>query len=424
MKGLLKNLIFILCIIFYFSSCNILENSDDPGSEQQEDIPTELLMPENLQYIGAFRLPGPDYGIKSWAWGGYALTYFPGGDTGGSDDGYPGSLFGTGHAWEYQVSEISIPVPVVSDEKNLSELNIATVIQPFSYIFDVRSLEIPRGGLAYLPKKGEQSSDKLYFCWGFHMQDGPPSLTHGWSETDLLKPDIKRGWFLGGLSDHIRNMSTNDYLFDIPSNWAKEYSSSMELGTGRFRDGGWSGQGPSIFAIAPWNDGSPPQDGSELKNIPLLLYTSTYQAGGEHHRMDNYHHSDEWSGAAWLTKGNKAAIIFAGTKGTGDCWYGDSNGPCLDCEGERGWWSTGFEGQFIFFDPSDLAAVASGDKEPWEPQPYAKLNIDKYLYHINSGRQWYHLGAIAFDREGGLLYVFEPFGDGEKPLIHVWRIVE
>lgn len=411
-----------MAAIFLFYSCSVTGNRDNPGSGQQEEIPSGLLMPEDLQYMGAFRLPDGSSTIKSWAWGGYAMTYFPGGDPDGTSDGYPGSLFGTGHAWEYQISEISIPVPVISVSKNLSELNVASVIQPFEYIIDVRSLEIPRAGLSFLPKKEGQSSDKLYFCWGFHMQTEPLSLTHGWSELDLSRPEIKGGWYLGGLQGHIRNMSTNDYLFDIPSNWAKKNTSSMELGTGRFRDGGWSGQGPSLFAIAPWSDGSPPSDGSELKNIPLLLYSSTYVQDGNDHRMENYHHSDEWSGAAWLTKGNKAAVIFAGTKGVGDCWYGDRNGPCYDCKEERGWWSTGFEGQFIFYDPADLAEVTSGNKEPWEPQPYAKLNIDKYLYHISSGQQWYHLGAVAFDRANGLLYVFEPFGDGEKPLVHVWKI--
>ena len=59
---------------------------------------------------------------------------------------------------------------------------------------------------------------------------------------------------------------------------------------------------------------------------------------------------------------------------------------------------------------------------PYEPQPYATLDIDQYLYGIHSTQQNHHLGAAAFDRQRGLLYVFEPLVDEEKPLVHVWRV--
>lgn len=60
--------------------------------------------------------------------------------------------------------------------------------------------------------------------------------------------------------------------------------------------------------------------------------------------------------------------------------------------------------------------------ETWEPQPYATLNIDQYLYHIESSQQKEHVGAASFDRQRGLLYVFEPLADADKSLIHVWRV--
>jgi hypothetical protein len=78
----------------------------------------------------------------------------------------------------------------------------------------------------------------------------------------------------------------------------------------------------------------------------------------------------------------------------------------------------------LFYDPADLAAVAQGEIESYEPQPYATLDVDAYLYHVESTQQWYHLGAASFDRERGLLYVFEPLADEDKPLVHVWRIEE
>ena len=71
-----------------------------------------------------------------------------------------------------------------------------------------------------------------------------------------------------------------------------------------------------------------------------------------------------------------------------------------------------------------LGAAKEREMEPYEPQPYAVLDIDDRLYHITAAQtqEWHHLGAASYDRERGLLYVFEPHGDGDKPLVHVWHV--
>jgi len=384
---------------------------------------TGRILPEDLIYRGAFRLPdtgGPSL-VDTWEWGGHAMAYFPDGDSYGPEDGFPGSIFATGHAWSHLVGEISIPVPVISSSNNLNDLSTALHLQAFTDILDVSNLEIPRTGLAWLPAQRAQTSGKLYFCWGYHMQEAPADLTHGWCDTYLSDPRVQGGWYLDGWPVHVRNMSTNDYLCEIPSVWADLYTPGSNLATGRFRDGGWSGQGPALFAIGPWNQGNPPPSGSALHNVPLILYTSTYEYSAENHTLSGYHHSDEWSGASWLSAGEKSALIFVGTKGRGGGWYGNQEGPCLDCE-DRGWWSDEFSGQILFYDPQDLSEVATGIRQPWEPQPYAALEIDEFLFHITSNQQKHHVGAACFDAHQGFLYVFEPHADGEKPIIHVWQV--
>jgi hypothetical protein len=283
--------------------------------------------------------------------------------------------------------------------------------------------ELPRVGLEYLPAQGTQSSDKLYFCWAPHMGAGETNPSHGWCDLDLAHPRTAGAWRIG----EYWNFVTSDYVFAIPPAWADAYVPGLYLATGRYRDGGQAAQGPSVLAIAPWNHGTPPAPGTTLAATPLLLYGDFAAPASQ--RMDHYHHSDEWSGAAWLTAGDKAAVVFIGTKGTGDCWYGCMDGTVWPdeppfppgCE-ERGWWSSGFVGQMIFYDPSDLAAVAQGRLESWEPQPYATMGIDPHLYRVVGSQQKEHVGAASFDRQRGLLYVFEPLADGEKALIHVWRV--
>jgi hypothetical protein len=422
----LKNYVLVstVCLLILLTSLPVY------GSGKGAIQASQRLQPSDLVYKGAFRLPSGTQGstVKAWWWGGFAMTYYPDGDPSGADDGYPGSIYGAGHAWEHQVSEVSIPVPVISTSKNLSDLNTAGTLQSFRDIFDVSTVEQPRTGLSYLPKQGSQTTGKLYFCWGGHLVESG-HLTHGWCELNLSNPQIQRGWYLN--APHYE-YNTNDYLLEIPSSWAASNTPGKILGTGRFRDGGWSGQGPALYAIGPWNQGNPPPNGTSLQYKTLLRYTSTEDPESwnesTNHTMDDYHHSDEWSGAAWITAGNKAAVVFMGTKGTGDCWYGYSDGTVWEPpyppepEGERGWWSTGFVGRFIFYDPDDLAKAAAGTMESWEPQPYAFLDVDQYLYHITSSQLWYHLGAASFDSTNGFLYVFEPYVDNDAPIVHVWQV--
>ena len=398
--------------------------TQEPSPGPRMSSPASLIQPEELAYLGAFRLPDgpPEIG---WAWSGAALAYYPGGDPNGPVDGFPGSLFGTGHDWNQHVSEISIPIPIISPGKNVEELNTATTLQEFRNIRGdlFGEFEIPRVGLEYLPAQGEQTTGKLYFCWAQHMGEGETNPSHGWCEMDLSNPQPAGLWRIGDYWNYV----TTDYIFAIPRAWADANTPGMYLATGRFRDGGQGGKGPSLFACGPWNEGNPPAPGATLSATPLLLYGDAYKENSP--AMSSYHDSDEWNGGAWLTAGDKSAVILVGTKGQGECWYGCSDGTVWPDESpfppecpERGWWSTGFVGQILFYNPAGLAAVARGEMESSEPQPYATLGIDEYLYHVESGQQKHHIGAMAFDRERGLLYVFEPLADEDKSLVHVWRV--
>jgi hypothetical protein len=230
--------------------------------------------------------------------------------------------------------------------------------------------------------------------------------------------------------------------------------------------------GPTIFAYRPWQaDGSPPPSGTRLEEVTLLLYENAYSTEDIVRAMDGYQHPDSWEGGAWVTTpSGKQAVLFAGTKSNGEkYWYGylHPDGPqyvCVDthvmdfhtcrnadgtpcsqqdlgaccdeeggtCASLRGWWSTRFDAEFILFDPNDLAKVASGQMESWEPQPYAVIDIDEFLYlnppewdqvELGWGDQRRNrISDVSYDRQSGLLYVLELYADGGKPIVHVWRI--
>ncbi|MFO7888800.1 MAG: hypothetical protein R6V04_00515, partial [bacterium] len=282
----------------------------------------QRVQPDDLEYLGTFRLPDspgtPDN--VGWEWSNWssALTYYPNGDPEGPKDGFPGSLFGVGHDHTQYVSEISIPVPVISPEKDVSELNTARTLQKFQ---DIKAglfgpMELPRVGLEYLPPQGSLTTGKLYFAWAPHLNEGATDPSHGWCELVLENPQSAGTWRI----DEYLNYVTGDYIFSIPPAWADINCPDMYLATGRFRDGGQGAMGPSIIAYGPWSQGDPPDAGSTLSCTPLLLYGNVYQENP--HTMNNYHLSDQWSGGVRLTFQAKSAVIFVGTKGEGACWLG------------------------------------------------------------------------------------------------------
>lgn len=469
------------------SACGLFQ-AVGPGGEEAGDVAAEglesaeatpppivsadLVRPEDLVYRGAFRLPGADERPKTFAYGGAAMTFRPDGDAEGDDDGFPGSLFVMGHdRLPYgelpdgnQIAELAIPAPVIADTPEA--LPTATFLQDFADVagsaFDGLD-EIPRAGLLYLD--APETGPGIHLAWGQHLQPDPAVPSHAWIDPLLSSPALQGPWFIAGLSPY----SANGYLLEIPADWAHAYAQGRVVGAGRYRDGGWSGMGPALVAYQPWvdADGTPASAGANLEATVLLLYQDSTQTDSIEHALQGYQHPDEWEGAAWVTSpSGRSAVLFVGTKATGDkYWYGyihpgSADLPCVDvdmvgqmttcrladgspCSQEdlggcgnhtdyRGWWSTRFDAQFLLYDPADLARVATGEMESWEPQPYARIDVDEHLF-LNPARveedllgtgdqRRYRLGEVAYDRENGLLYVLELFADGAKPVVHVWQV--
>src|SRR5512138_3553723 len=111
-----------------------------PATSQPQSNPPasgNVINPADLEYLGAFRLPGGEDPPQTFAYGGNAMTFNPDGDQAGPADGYPGSLFVMGHdrvaygelPAGNQLAEIDIPAPIIS--RNLEDLNTAELLQGF-----------------------------------------------------------------------------------------------------------------------------------------------------------------------------------------------------------------------------------------------------------------------------------------------------
>jgi len=433
----------------------------------------DLLQPADLQYAGAFRLPDVGDRPRTFEYGGAAMTFSPAGDPSGPADGFSGSLFIMGHdRLAYgempdgnQVAEISIPAPAIA--AHVGDLPTAGILQDFHDVAAGHFAgldEIPRVGMQYLDMPA--TGALIHVAWGQHLQDSPETMgaSHAWFSPNLDAPAWQGAWHIGNQSPY----SVNGYMLEIPVVWANLHADGRRLGTGRYRDGGWSGMGPALFAYQSWDAGGQPMPaGTRLSETTLLHYATSTETNDIEHCLDNYQHPDEWEGGAWITTdAGKSALLFAGTKGTGaKYWYGYVNPagpetPCVEVEmvGEftlcrladgspcpesdlkgcaghnwaRGWWSSLFDAQLILYDPADIAGVAAGEMESWEPQPYATIDIDEHLFLNPAGiepellgtgdQRRYRIGDVAYDRANGRLYVLELFADDAKPVVHVWTV--
>lgn len=419
-------------------TCNHSEYANMSGAEYvmiypvfatysySRDLPdadrARLVLPESLEYKGAFRLPKTPDQDSRWGYGGKALTYYPGGDPDGADDGYPGSLFGSGHVYHNLVSEVTIPVPAAIPETgDISNLNTAETLQPFADItcgikdelyeqFNVGDF----GGLAYLPAQGAQTTGKLY--WNFFQyynvaNNNHPS--HGYSDLNLSDPKAEGAWHIGPYDDsNYSAKRTTNYMFDVPRDWGDAYIDGRYLLTGRGDGCGSSGNshGPPLYSFAPYLEEATPQPNASINSTILLMYPPF-----EGHFPD-WSPSDVWEGGVWLTSENesRSAVLIMGRKGLGQSHYG---GPRPgDCSPYKGYHSDPYETQFLFYDTGELAEVARGEREYYNVTPYAIFRPKEDFLPSCSGA----VGGAAFDRERGILYVVQQ--NGENPVVHVYNI--
>ena len=370
--------------------------------------PPNTISPDDLVYEGAFRLPRGGKVAATWGYSGSALAYYPDGDPTGPDDGHPGSLFGIGHPYGGMLSEVAIPAPVIPRGKDRRGLNTARTLQPFTKVHagltggDGKASGLRMGGLAYLPAQADGQPARLYFGMGKHFPGRGLRPNHGWCEPDLTRPRAAGLWNVGDVTE----MRSGYNLFEIPAAWAREHTGGKTLATGRARWGQGCGAGPHLYAVAPWRDGvagKPPAPGAPMTYVVLLDYAKQ--------PIHGYRFVDAWEGGAWLTDGDKGAVVLNASLGYGCVWY------------DHAYFSDHRMTALQFFDPADLAAVARGDKKPHEPRPYAVLDVSERMVTYNAKTQKSApLMGTAYDRKRGLLYAAERRGDGTLPLVHVWRL--
>ena len=398
-----------------------------PTATSTTVIPSGLIQPSDLEYQGAFAYPSGD----EWAYSGHALAYYPEGDPTGPADGYPGSLYAAGHAWYDLVGEITIPEPVTSD--NFDDLPEASVLRALTditggwkdnctYNDDCMYREVD--GLEYLPNAAHGGNKIVWNLRDWYNVAAYDQDSLGWSELDMT--GAQGVWHIGGRGNNVfHNAKTCNYLFKAPASFADENLDGKWLIAGNHREAGALGgsQGPTLYALAPWEDGNPPASGQNLDALALLYYPEIYDCVWEDPdvcHFPDYRAMDNWGGGAWVQTAGKSGILIFGRKGLGDNCYGTPEECGGDpCVASKGYHAYPYEPQILFYDPGELEEVIAGTREPWEVVPYEVYSSVNEVID----QECAILGAAAYDQERGLIYVTEQeAGPWGETVVHVWRV--
>lgn len=402
----------------------------------------DLVQFNNLQYLGAFRVPDiqnkDDSLTFNYAHG--ALAYNP---------GSPGTLFIDCHVYSGYVAEISIPTP--TNPSSIGGLNRANLLQSCS--------DSIAGGTIGLTGKQGVSRDGTY-VGGLYVYDGKlitslyiwydasGSQTNAFfikPNTNLSQANAVGAYQIGNAPDEG---FIDGWMMRVPTTWQSVFKGSLISGNNPESIVSRSSWGPDAFAWDPNNltDLSKP-----VPSTPLLYYSQDHATLGNWNGPGPVNNTTVY----WENAGNgyhgavipdgTRSILFFGAQGTGPFCYGQATDDkslagtpvpgsggeviyCYDPTGGGGKGNTGYpyQLQIMAYDLNDLAAVAAGTKKPWELLPYGVWPlINPRLGLDGTSNRW--AGGVAYDPVLKRIYVSAPNTDSVQqysslPVIHVWQV--
>jgi hypothetical protein len=423
-----------------------------------------LLQAANLVYQGAFRVPAGileganlspwqhTNGYAQFAYGGTSLAFNP----------VNNSLFIVGHDQGQLVAEVDIPTLLPG--AGVINLNTASVRQPFMDPTDQQidkvnndplnptNVTIKIGGM--LPYQNQ-----LYLsAYIYYDGRGTQHLSHFASGLDLKVLGDTKGPFELNRPDCDPLSQLNclgagfysGYFGLVPLEWQAALGGPVLNGNCCLGVISRSSFGPAVSTIDPAQLGLV----TPLPAKPLAYYPTPHPLleAGVQPCLDAGTCKpiiDGWSNNSTLFNGSTEirgvvfpqetrSVLFFGRHGVNFCYGPGTADPllagtpavldaagkvvdswCLDPEDS----SKGVHGYpyayYVWaYDANDLAAVASGAKQPWDVRPYAVWPLS--LPFATTGST--HLGGATYDPLTRRLFVSQLYADSTLPVVHVFTI--
>ncbi len=398
----------------------------------------------DMTYVGAFKLPPlPDGYVWSLFDGaGYnkgGMSFYPPNDTllvmGG-----PGRTVAT----RRYVAEVGIP-EIIKGEYD--KLKYGTLLHELTDVIgkDTAGTYANLGDIHYFTKQGSQKTDKFYISmYGSYNTQSIYKLFNGqfaWTEANLDALNLKGWWRF----DDLGVRYSGKYIFHLPTDWADTHVEGKRLVTGFYRGGGGVTYGPTLYAYAPWEscgsdcEAEPPPDAEdgdipgnsnnprrpELKHTLPYMTLLQYSGKIDGHTINDAAPNDKYGDGEWVTVGRKSAVVLYGWKSMRfwkDFRWQYPNAPVFVSTPNKGYHDEPGYPALFFFDIKDLAAVADGKKAPYEPQPYAVVNLLPYFYYKKGLK--FSTDGMAYDEKRNILYLRESVvsGRGGYQAIHAFRL--
>ena len=369
-----------------------------------------LLQPDDFEYLGAFKLPQCACGLSTaYASAGMAMRRVNGNL----------QFLTCTHVYDrWPSTSATSPAGALTP----STWPQATIVREWgTAVYGNPSVKPSRAdwtcGLSY-----DQATGRLYYSYasGYNVaQTNIPSL--GCAVLDEAGPVVSGPW----LSQNVTIQVMRGGSLMIPDWFADTYLAGRKLGVGF--GGGYSGwaacsPGPTLAAAH-----HPAGSATQLDTIRLLQYDQTDLSHWATRDADYWSegvynlHNPVGDVGYWISMDSVGAARLDRSAGQAGPAVPDQHGPWTHLV--RLWQArrpSGHEAWWWVYDPADLAEVAQGHMDTWEPQH------DSWMMQYTP-RQYKVGPGCAFDAQTRTLFVIAPGsyrlgGQEWYPLVHGYRI--
>lgn len=340
---------------------------------------------KDMTYLGSFHLPV--VGGDGFSYGGGGLAFNPA----------KNSLYIVGHVYDLLTAEISIPALG----------STATVLQPLRDSTAGKLGAI--GGTGQLRIGGNLVYKNKLYTTGFVYYDasGAQTLSHFSRPLDLSASGVTGPYRVGSSGAGFYS----GYMTAIPSDWQAKLGAPAMTGNCCLSIISRTSYGPSVSAWDPESAGVNAQI--------LVAYDQSHQTLGAYGASGIH---PVFNGSTRITgiffPPGTASVLFYGSTGVGNYCYGEAaacNDPSNNVKGEHAY---PYRAYIWAYNANDLAAVRAGTKQPYSVTPYATWELSDF----GNVNQDFATGGAAYDAATGRVYLYEVGGDGDLPLIRVYKV--
>jgi hypothetical protein len=377
-------------------------------------LPTLLLQQVHLIYVGSFRVPQGQLGSSRFDGGGTSMSY----------DATNNSLWIAGLG-QSQLAELNIPTPTIAG--TVGGLPTATLRTTFRSVVNLAQLQCSEALLlgGSLPWLGNLIVSA--YCY---FEGGAETRSH-WRVASGGTGSAVGPFQVGTVGAGF----VSAQMTPIPAVWRASFGGPALTSQWSIPIINRTSSGPAASVFDPAVVGA----GGTVPAVPVVGYpyddAGSMQTIGRADSDGTLWSSTQHAGGLVFPENTASVLFFGGRKAKGPFCYGNGtsteslHGTDPDGPGGEDQWcydpvnhDKGTHGypyaHFVYaYRATDLLDVKNGVKQRWQIVPYSTWEFDLPFQH---GQRV--IPGVAYDPATQRIYMSALNGDGDYPLIHVFRV--